>query len=294
MLSHIQRRLMHSIKTPSLVSTEWLSLNKSAIILDCSWHLGKPTLGAEEFKQIHIPNARFLDIDKVSDSLSSLPHMLPSASDFAKHMRNLGISNQSHVVVYDSIGLFASPRVWWMFKVFGHQNVSVLDGGLKKWVAEGREVESKITSFEPSEYVVPQTDKELVINYPELLQKVSDFVHASNFTLVDARSNGRFSGRDPEPREGLSSGHVPSAINIPFGDLINKESGTLKSPDDIKQILVNANLRLDKPVITMCGSGVTAAILYLALDQLGKTDVRLYDGSWTEWASNSKSPISKY
>ncbi|KAJ3320169.1 hypothetical protein HDV06_005646 [Boothiomyces sp. JEL0866] len=284
----------------SLVSTEWLASRRDVVILDASWHLlpkqGPEPKGLVDYRMQHIPDARFIDLDLVSDPLSSLPHMMPSEADFAKHMGKLGISKNDHVVVYDSHGIFSAPRIWWMLKAFGHENVSVLDGGLKKWKHENRPLASAMPEFNITNYEIPpEVNPEMIINYSQLLTSVSDFTSSHKDTILDARSPGRFAGSDPEPRPGLPSGHCPSAINIPFGILIDSESGCLKPPAQLQAIFDEKRINLDLPIVTMCGSGVTAAIIYLALDQIGKkTKVRLYDGSWTEWASMKNSPIKTY
>ncbi|KAJ3255317.1 hypothetical protein HK103_006340 [Boothiomyces macroporosus] len=195
----------------SLVTSEWLAGRKDVVILDASWHLlpkqGPEPKGLLDYRIQHIPNARFIDLDLVSDPLSSLPHMMPNEVDFAKHMGNLGISKEDHVVVYDSHGIFSSPRIWWMLKAFGHEKVSVLDGGLKKWKLESRPVESAIPEFQTTRYPTPsEVNPEMIINYSQLLTSVSDFTSDQKDTILDARSVGRFAGTDPEPRPGLSSG----------------------------------------------------------------------------------------
>ncbi|KAJ3271437.1 hypothetical protein HDV01_006643 [Terramyces sp. JEL0728] len=285
----------------SLVSTEWLASRKDVVILDASWHLlpkqaGQEPKGLLDYKVQHIPNARFIDLDLVSDPLSTLPHMMPNEVDFARHMGNLEIYKDDHVVVYDTHGIFSSPRIWWMLKAFGHEKVSVLDGGMKKWKMENRPLESTIPDYKTSSYDIPaEISPNMIISYSQLLTSVSDFTSNRKDTILDARSGGRFAGTDPEPRPGLPSGHCPSAVNVPFGLLVNNETGCLHPPSKLKDIFNEKRVNLELPIVTMCGSGVTAAIIYLALDQIGKrTNVRLYDGSWTEWASMKSSPIKTY
>ncbi|KAJ3187138.1 hypothetical protein HDU85_007176 [Gaertneriomyces sp. JEL0708] len=305
---------------PSLVSTSWLASNLSKVVpIDATWYLNpqisqgtnknddwaidaakglvkqQPVRDArKEFEERHIEGARFFDIDEISDKLNSLPHMVPSVEEFADHMGNLGVNNSDHVVVYDSHGIFSSPRVWWTFKVFGHDKVSVLDGGLPKWLQEGRPVTSRAPTTQPTKYQAVFKD-DLVIDYQTLMMHVSDFMYAKNFTIVDARPRGRFAGFQPEPRPNLPAGHIPGAINIPQPELVDPDSKTLLPPDDILERFARESVDLDRPIVTMCGSGVTASTLFLALDVIGKrTGVKLYDGSWSEWASKAKSPIKKW
>ncbi|TPX68607.1 hypothetical protein SpCBS45565_g03001 [Spizellomyces sp. 'palustris'] len=306
-----------------LVTTSWLAENLSRVIpVDATWYLqpdssiaskGRreddnwvfdPTQGMKpkqpakdarkEYAERHIQGARFFDIDHIADRLSSLPHMLPSPEEFEEHVGALGITEKDHVVVYDSHGIFSSPRVWWTFKVFGHKNVSVLDGGLPKWLREGRLVTSGVDNAVKSTYRA-DFKEDLVIDYQTLLVHVTDFMYAKNFQILDARPRGRFAGFTAEPRASLPSGHIPSAINIPASELIDLETKTMLPPQEILRRMFIDNVDLDRPIVTMCGSGVTAATVFLALEIVGKTDdVKLYDGSWTQWASKSKSPIKTW
>lgn len=266
-----------------LVSTEWLAshLNDPDLrIFDASWHL--PQVGRDpvaEYNAAHIPNARFFDIDDVADHASDLPHMVPPVEKFMSRMRAMGVGDGHQIVVYDAIGVMSAPRVWWMLKLMGHRDVAVLDGGLPKWVAEGR----------PTEDLAPVVrDRHMTVRRQNhMVRDVTQVAAASKLgdhVIVDARSAARFRGEAPEPREGLRSGHIPNSRNVPFNTLLN-ENNTLRSDDEIRAIFEKAGVDLSKPIITTCGSGVTAAVLFLALTKIGKTDLSLYDGSWSEWGA---------
>ena len=272
-----------------LVSTDWLSSRLSdpeIRILDATWYLPNVDRDAKaEYDQSHIPNARFLDIDEVSDHRSDLPHMVPPVEKFMSKVRKLGVGDVHQIVIYDSHGLFSAARVWWLFKVMGQKNVAVLDGGLPKWLREGRTVDSSSPLIR---------DRHMFVKYhDEMVKDVTQVSSASklgDFEILDARSAGRFRGEEPEPRPGLRAGHIPGSKNIFYGDLLN-EDGTLKSQDKLVEHFKAKAVNLDKPVITSCGSGVTAAIINLALDRIGKTDHALYDGSWTEWGMYPTVPV---
>lgn len=272
-----------------LVSTDWLSSRLSdpeIRILDATWYLPNVDRDAKaEYDQSHIPNARFFDIDDVSDHRSDLPHMVPPVEKFMSKVRKLGVGDGHQIVIYDSHGLFSAARVWWLFKVMGQKNVAVLDGGLPKWLREGRTVDSSPPLIR---------DRHMFVKYhDEMVKDVTQVSSASklgDFEILDARSAGRFRGEEPEPRPGLRAGHIPGSKNIFYGDLLN-EDGTLKSQDKLVEHFKAKAVNLDKPVITSCGSGVTAAIINLALDRIGKTDHALYDGSWTEWGMYPTVPV---
>lgn len=272
-----------------LVSTDWLSSRLSdpeIRILDATWYLPNVDRDAKaEYDQSHIPNARFFDIDEVSDHRSDLPHMVPPVEKFMSKVRKLGVGDGHQIVIYDSHGLFSAARVWWLFKVMGQKNVAVLDGGLPKWLREGRTVDSSSPLIR---------DRHMFVKYHnEMVKDVTQVSSASklgDFEILDARSAGRFRGEEPEPRPGLRAGHIPGSKNIFYGDLLN-EDGTLKSQDKLVEHFKAKAVNLDKPVITSCGSGVTAAIINLALDRIGKTDHALYDGSWTEWGMYPTVPV---
>ena len=272
-----------------LVSTDWLSTRLSdpeIRILDATWYLPNVDRDAKaEYDQSHIPNARFFDIDDVSDHRSDLPHMVPPVEKFMSKVRKLGVGDGHQIVIYDSHGLFSAARVWWLFKVMGQKNVAVLDGGLPKWLREGRTVDSSPPLIR---------DRHMFVKYhDEMVKDVTQVSLASklgDYEILDARSAGRFRGEEPEPRPGLRAGHIPGSKNIFYGDLLN-EDGTLKSRDELVEHFKAKAVNLDKPVITSCGSGVTAAIINLALDRIGKTDHALYDGSWTEWGMYPTVPV---
>ena len=272
-----------------LVSTDWLSSRLSdpeIRILDATWYLPNVDRDAKaEYDQSHIPNARFFDIDEVSDHRSDLPHMVPPVEKFMSKVRKLGVGDGHQIVIYDSHGLFSAARVWWLFKVMGQKNVAVLDGGLPKWLREGRTVDSSSPLIR---------DRHMFVKYhDEMVKDVTQVSSASklgDYEILDARSAGRFRGEEPEPRPGLRAGHIPGSKNIFYGDLLN-EDGTLKSRDELVEHFKAKAVNLDKPVITSCGSGVTAAIINLALDRIGKTDHALYDGSWTEWGMYPTVPV---
>ncbi len=274
----------------TLVSTDWLAAHlkdPDLRILDGSWYL--PQAGRDpraEYEDAHIPGARFFDIDDVADQRSELPHMVPPVEKFMSRMRAMGIGDGHQVVVYDGVGVNSAARVWWLFKLMGQPNVAVLDGGLPKWQAEGH----------PTEDMAPIVrDRHMTVRYQNaLVRDVTQVSAASKLRdheIIDARSAGRFRGEDPEPRDGLRGGHVPGSRNVPFPSLLN-DNGTMKSPAECKAVFEAAGVDLSKPAITTCGSGVTAAILSLALERLGKSDHSLYDGSWSEWGAFATLPVA--
>ncbi|WP_194097856.1 3-mercaptopyruvate sulfurtransferase [Marivivens aquimaris] len=273
----------------TLVSTEWLAAHlkdPELRVLDASWFL--PTADRDpkaEFAAEHIPGARFFDIDEISDLRSDLPHMAPPVEKFMSRMRAMGVGDGHQVVVYDGAGLFSAARVWWLFRLFGIKNVAVLDGGLPKWKAEGHPV----TDEEPvirDRHMITSVQKNLIKDVTEVARAAKLRDHE----IIDARAANRFSGEAAEPRPGLRSGHIPGAKNVPFGNVLN-DDGTMKDADALRQTFEAAGVNLDKPAITSCGSGVTAAVLCLALERMGKTDYSLYDGSWSEWGMYADLPI---
>ncbi|HUF86198.1 MAG TPA: 3-mercaptopyruvate sulfurtransferase [Thermohalobaculum sp.] len=266
-----------------LVSTEWLAerLNAPDIrILDASLYLpGDPRDARAEYARAHVPGARFFDIDEIADERSPLPHMLPPVEKFVSRVRRMGIGDGHRVIVYDQQGLFSAARVWWTFRVFGHNDVAVLDGGLPKWTAEGHPVEQDAP--EPRErHFTARRNAAMVRD----VTQVAEAVKLAAEQIVDARSPARFRGEEPEPRPGLRAGHIPGAKNLHYASLLNPD-GTMKGPDALRRLFEAAGVDLTRPVVTSCGSGVTAAILTLALHRLGHTRNALYDGSWAEWGA---------
>lgn len=271
----------------NVVSTAWLAERLSApdiVIIDASWHLPAAKRNPKaEFLAKHIPGARFYDIDAGSDPASKLPHMLPSPEKFARDVKALGVGDGKTVVVYDAAGLFSAARLWWMLKVFGHRDCAVLDGGLPKWEREGRPLESGEPAKAAERHFTPHRNATMV----KSLADVRDAIASDSAQVADARAPGRFRGEAPEPRPGVRSGHMRGAKNVHYLTLLN-EDGTLKSVDELRSVFSAAGVNIEKPVITSCGSGVNAAILSLALAQIGAASHSLYDGSWTEWGSSSE------
>jgi thiosulfate/3-mercaptopyruvate sulfurtransferase len=255
-------------------------------VIDASWHL-PPTgrIGAAEFRNGHIPRAVFFDIDTIADLDSGLPHMLPKADVLAKAMGALGLGDGMRFVVYDALGLFAAARVWWTLRAFGVQEVRILEGGLPKWIREGRPLERGEPRPEPRLFT-PRLDH----NFVASAEDVRAALRSGAAQIVDARPADRFRGETPEPRAGVKSGHIPGSVNLPFVNIV--EHGRLKSPEDLKRIFAGHRVDLAEPIITTCGSGVTAAILALAVEEAGGTVHGLYDGSWTEWGSKDDNPVA--
>ena len=274
----------------TLVSTQWLAAHlkdPDLRVLDASWYLpGSKRDPFAEYQAAHIPGARFFDLDDVSDHRSDLPHMVPPVEKFMSRMRAIGVGDGHQIVVYDGSGLFSAPRVWWLFKLMGQMDIAVLDGGFPKWQAEGHPVED-LPPILRDRHMMVRRQNQMVKD----VTQVSAASKLGESEIVDARSPGRFYGKDPEPRPGLLAGHIPGSKNVFYKDLL-KADDTMKSPDEMRQVFLEAGVDLDKPVITSCGSGVTAAILSLGLTRMGKTDHSLYDGSWTEWGMFPTLPIA--
>ncbi len=271
-----------------VVSADWLQQrlgDPDIRILDASFYLPAQNRDADaEYAAGHIPGAIRFDHDRIADHSTSLPHMVPEPDAFAQEVGKLGISDTHRIVVYDGIGLFASPRVWWLFRVMGTRNVFVLDGGLDGWKAEGRPLETALPDFPPATFKT-DFDASRVAGFEAMREIVAD----GSRQIADARGPGRFHGTEPEPRPGMRSGHMPGAVNLPSGAFANK--GYFKSLPELREIITGAGVDLDRPVVTTCGSGITAAIITLALESLGHTDNRLYDGSWSEWGSRADTAI---
>ncbi|BAQ71013.1 3-mercaptopyruvate sulfurtransferase [Rhodovulum sulfidophilum] len=276
----------------TLVSTDWLAahLNDPDLrILDAScrpvFSTDTPRDPVAEYQAAHIPGARLFDIDEISDHRSDLPHMAPPPEKFISRLRAMGVGDGHQVVVYDSAGLFSAARVWWTFRLMGKTDIAVLDGGLPKWRTEER----------PLEDMPPVVrDRHMTVQRQAgLIKDVTQVAAASklgDYEIVDARGASRFEGTDPEPRPGLRSGHIPGSKNVPFATLLNADA-TMKSPEALKAVFEAAGVDLRKPVITSCGSGVTAAILSLALEVIGHRNHSLYDGSWSEWGMYGDLPV---
>ena len=272
-----------------LVSTAWLAqrLGSNEIaVVDATWFMpGEGKLGRDAYAAGHIPGAVFFDIDQIADPATDLPHMLPAPDAFAEAAGKLGLRRDLITVVYDGQGLFSAPRVWWTLRTMGFPEIFVLDGGLPKWRAEGRPQETALPHPAPTT-LEPAFDPSLVRD----LEAMRATLAAGDAQVIDARAGPRFRGEVPEPRAGLRAGHMPGALNLAWNGLIHPD-GTMKSADDIRAAFKAAGADLDAPIVTTCGSGVSAALLALALARLGREDVAVYDGSWTEWAGRADTPI---
>jgi thiosulfate/3-mercaptopyruvate sulfurtransferase len=271
----------------ALVSTAWLAGHLAEVtVVDASWYMpGDRRDPRAEFAAAHIPGAVFFDIDAIADHATGLPHMLPSPGEFSQAVGALGIGDGQTVVVYDGGGIFSAPRVWWMLKAMGHDRVKVLDGGFAKWQREGRPVESGLA--EPAIKSFTANPK------PEIIRSFDDVmgvVRTGSAQIVDARSAGRFTASEAEPRPGVRGGHMPGAANVHFRTLLTEE-GTFRPPAELRALFRKAGIDGSRPVVTTCGTGVTAAILMLALGEIGARDVALYDGSWTEWGARPEAPM---
>ena len=277
---------MPELRGRYIVETDWLADHLESpdlVLLDGSTHLPTANRDAhEEYHAEHIPGALFFDINDVADKSNPLPHMLPSTVQFASQMKKMGIGDGMRVVAYDSVGLYSAARVWWMFRTMGHEDVVVLNGGLPKWKAEGREVTAQPTPQKSERHFTPRFNAGLVRD----IDDIQSIVRNGGEQIIDARAAGRFKAEAPEPRKGLRSGHMPGALNLPFPTLLN-EDGTLKSADELRAAFNAAGVDPRQPAVTTCGSGVTACVLSLALAVIGNSDVPVYDGSWSEWGDEN-------
>jgi thiosulfate/3-mercaptopyruvate sulfurtransferase len=271
-----------------LVSTGWLAAHLDAPdirIVDASWYLPQMQRDAKaEYAAAHIPGAVFFDIDEICDLESPYPHMLPSPEKFSSRVRALGLGDGNRIVVYDGAGLFSAARVWWMFRVMGHEDIVVLDGGLKKWKAEGRPTDDRVPRHSARHFTA-RRNAGLIRDRDAMLRNIDTCAEQ----VLDARSAGRFKGTEPEPRPGLRGGHIPGSFNLPAGELVAAD-GTMKTPDEMKALFAKAGIDISRPVVTTCGSGVTASILALGLAVLGNPQVPVYDGSWAEWGAIRELP----
>ncbi len=271
-----------------LVTAEWLLAHAGEPdirIVDATWFApftNPPETGRDAHRREHIPNAIYFDIDEIADTASPYPHMLPDAVRFSARVRKLGLGDGSRIVVYDRNNFFASARAWWMLRVMGHRDVRVLDGGLSAWVAAGGAIDD-MPPIVSERHFTPRVRSDLVID----LQGMERALGSHRLRIIDARPSGRFYGCDPEPRAGLPSGHIPGSINIPGSELLTTD-GRMKGAEELRRLFDDPSAR----TIVTCGSGVAAAITALALARLGNWDVAVYDGSWTEWASDPSRPIA--
>lgn len=277
----------------ALVSTEWLAEHLRAPdlrVVDASWYL--PALKRDpkrEYAERHIPGAVYFDLDDISDTNDPLPHMLPPPEKFASRMRRMGIGDGNRVVVYDgSDNHVSAPRAWWMFRVFGHADVAVLNGGLKKWLAEGRPVEDLPPLPRERHYTARRND--LLVRDAEQLKAN---LTSKREQVLDARSAGRFNGTEAEPRAGLRGGHIPGSLSLPHASLTDPATGLIKDADALRKLFDAAGIDMNRPVVTTCGSGVTASGLALALHLLGHRQFAVYDGSWSEWGARADLPVER-
>ena len=275
-------------QSPFIVSADWLEAHlddPGMSVVDASWYL--PAMGRDaraEYEAGHIPRAVFFDQDKIVEPDTGLPHSIPSPGVFEQHVSGMGITRDDTIVVYDGPGFFSAPRVWWLFRVMGAEKVFVLDGGLDGWKRDGRKVTATPTRCVPSAFV-PHFDASRVVSFDAMRAIVDSRSHQ----IADARGAGRFTGAEAEPRAGMRSGHMPGARNVHYASL--SDNGYFKDANALRAVLESAGIDPDEPVVTSCGSGVTAAVIVLALETLGNKDVRLYDGSWAEWGGRPDTPV---
>lgn len=281
---------MSYARPDALVSTDWLAAHlhdAGVVVLDASWFLPGQGDGRAEYDKAHIPGAAFFDIDAIADEMTDLPHMLPDAEKFGRAVGALGVGNDSHVVIYDRALLSSAARVWWEFRAMGHARVSVLDGGLRKWISEGRKVDAATVAPQAKRYVA-HPDPALVRSVDQVRANIA----SKREQVLDARSPGRFKGVDAEPRPGLKPGHIPGSLNLPSTEIVDAKSATMIDADALAARFKGAGIDLARPIVTTCGSGVTASLLALGLHLIGK-DAAVYDGSWSEWGARSDTPVER-
>lgn len=273
-----------------LISSSELSeaiASDSVVVIDCTFTMpGVKPEASELYAQRHIQGAHFFDLDRIADLESDLPHMLPPAAVFEEAVGAMGISNASDVVIYDTPGMMSAGRGWWTFRAMGHDRVRVLDGGLRNWISEGRPTTTVAPGSRPAKFRA-----DLRASLVRSKEQMVANLFSKNEQVIDARSSARFKGQTAEPRANLRSGHIPNSVNLPFDQLSNPETGKMKCPDDISELFLAAGLRLDQPVVTTCGSGVTAGALFFGLHLIGHDSVSLYDGSWAEWGRPGETPV---
>mmetsp|Transcript_18809 Transcript_18809/g.47417 ORF Transcript_18809/g.47417 Transcript_18809/m.47417 type:complete len:355 (+) Transcript_18809:10-1074(+) len=280
--------------SPTLVTPEWLRDNlASCKVLDCSWYLlpqMAPRDAHKEFEAKRIPSSLFFDIDVISDKSSDLPHMMPSSSDFSSHCQRLGISRSSHVIVYDGKGQFSSARAWKMFKAFGHDKVSILDGGFPAWEALGAPVDTSAAQVTDGAAAKGDYSCDMVPGTVVSMQQVEDMIRAKSHQILDARPRPRFEGAAPEPRPGIESGHIAGTVCVPWGEVLTP-AGAFKTEDELRKLMQDNSVDVTKPCAVTCGSGVSACIVAVALDVLGNKDVPLFDGAYCEWKTAGKETV---
>lgn len=268
-----------------LVNTDWLRknlLSDNIKILDCSWHMpNSERSGKLEFEACHIPGSIFFDIDEFSDKKSSFPHTVLPDDKFSQMISDLGISNQDHIVVYDTLGIFSSPRVWWMFNYYGHNQISILDGGLIKWCKEKKEVESGKSKKNSKTTFTVSKNHSLLKTYEDIKKNISN----NSFQILDARSKGRFEGIDDEPRKNLRSGSITNSINLPWNECIDPDSKCFLEKPALEQKFKSLKINDNQPIVFSCGSGISACVIGKAFNIINNKPVNIYDGSWTEWAT---------
>ncbi len=276
-----------------LVEIDWLKenlKNKEIKIIDATWHMPSIELdGFQIFKEKHIPKAIFIDLEEISNQNSNLPHMMPDEDYFSKKISSLGINNSDHLIIYDMYGMFSAARIWFMFKAFGHKKISILNGGFPAWVDSNGEISNQITKFKETNYEAT-LNKSLIVNYQYVLKNISEKKHQ----VIDARSPERFFGIDQEPRPDIKSGHIPNSINLYFNDLIDKKSKKFIEKKKIENLLKKSDIDKEKNIICTCGSGVTACIIKFAIELISENNnIKIYDGSWSEWGTIKGSPCEK-